>query len=88
MAATRFTTDPLAGIPPADRPWDGTRVLYLMHPSDPIVRWTPCLTFGEPDWLSEPHGRDVLKGMRWLPFVTFWQVILTAAGTRPCNPER
>lgn len=57
-------------------------------PPDPIVRWTPCLTFGEPDWLSEPHGRDVLKGMRWLPFVTFWQVILTAAGTRPGNPER
>ncbi|KAF3469894.1 hypothetical protein GL259_33240 [Streptomyces sp. Tu 3180] len=37
----RFTDDPAAGAPPADQPWDGTRVLHLTHPSDPIVRWSP-----------------------------------------------
>src|SRR5207342_1500759 len=31
----RFTNDAAAGIPPAGQPWDGSRVLYLMHPSDP-----------------------------------------------------
>ena len=70
----RFVNDPAAGIPPAGQPWDGTRVLYLMHPSDPIVWWSPHLIFSEPDWISEPAGKDVLKTMFWVPFVTFWEV--------------
>ena len=70
----RFANDPATGIPPAGQPWEGSRVLYLMHPSDPIVWWSPHLIFSQPDWISEPPGRDVLKGMFWMPFVTFWQV--------------
>jgi uncharacterized membrane protein len=70
----RFTNDPATGIPPKGQPWDGTRVLYLMHPSDPIVWWSPHLIFSQPDWISEPPGRDVLKTMFWMPFITFWQV--------------
>jgi uncharacterized membrane protein len=27
-----------------------------------------------PDWLEEPRGRDVVDAVRWIPFVTFWQV--------------
>jgi uncharacterized membrane protein len=49
-------------------------VLYLQHPSDPIVWWSPDLLFSKPDWLSERRGRDVLGSMVWLPVVTFWQV--------------
>jgi uncharacterized membrane protein len=70
----RFANDPATGIPPAGQPWEGSRVLYLMHPSDPIVWWSPHLIFSQPDWISEPPGKDVLKGMFWMPFVTFWQV--------------
>ncbi|MFI8252233.1 alpha/beta hydrolase [Streptomyces filamentosus] len=70
----RFTADPGAGTAPEGRPWDGTRVLYLMHPSDPIVWWSPDLAFSEPDWIGEAPGGDVLEGMVWIPFVTFWQV--------------
>ncbi len=70
----RFTNDASTGIPPAGQPWNGTRVLYLMHPSDPIVWWSPHLIFSQPDWISEPPGRDVLKTMFWMPFITFWQV--------------
>ncbi|MQS11046.1 hypothetical protein F7Q99_01795 [Streptomyces kaniharaensis] len=70
----RFTNDPAAGAPPADQPWTGTRVLYLMHSSDPIVWWSPHLIFNEPDWIAETPGKDVLKGIVWIPFVTFWQV--------------
>ncbi|MEU5146152.1 alpha/beta-hydrolase family protein [Streptomyces yangpuensis] len=70
----RFTDDPVTGIPPADRAWDGTRVLYLMHPSDPIVWWSPALALSEPDWIGEAPGKDVLEEMVWMPFVTFWQV--------------
>ena len=70
----RFANDPATAIPPKGQPWDGTRVLYLMHPSDPIVWWSPHLIFSEPDWISEPPGKDVLKTMFWMPFITFWQV--------------
>jgi uncharacterized membrane protein len=70
----RFATDPTTGIPPASQPWSGSRILYLMHPSDPIVWWSPHLIFNEPDWISEPPGQDVLKSMFWIPFVSFWEV--------------
>jgi uncharacterized membrane protein len=70
----RFANDPTTGIPPAGQPWSGSRILYLMHPSDPIVWWSPHLIFSEPDWISEPPGKDVLKTMFWIPFVTFWEV--------------
>jgi uncharacterized membrane protein len=70
----RFANDPTMDIPPSGQPWEGTRVLYMLHPSDPIVWWSPHLIFSKPDWISEPPGSDVLKGMFWLPFVTFWQV--------------
>jgi uncharacterized membrane protein len=70
----RFASDAAAAIPPTGQAWDGTRVLYLMHPSDPIVWWGPHLILSEPDWIGEAPGQDVLEGMVWLPFVTFWQV--------------
>jgi uncharacterized membrane protein len=70
----RFTNDVAAGVGPTSIRWDGTRVLYLQHPSDPIVWWSPRLIWDRPDWLGEPHGRDVLDSMVWIPVVTFWQV--------------
>jgi uncharacterized membrane protein len=70
----RFTNDVAAGVAPTSTRWDGTRVLYLQHPSDPIVWWSPRLIWDRPEWLGEPHGRDVLDSMVWIPLVTFWQV--------------
>jgi uncharacterized membrane protein len=70
----RFTNDVVAGAAPTSAPWNPPRVLYLQHPSDPIVWWSPRLAWDRPDWLGEPHGRDVLDAMVWIPVVTFWQV--------------
>jgi uncharacterized membrane protein len=70
----RFTTDPAADIPPKGQPWKGSRVLYAMHPSDPVVWWSPDLTFQEPDWIDDAPGKDVLWQTVWIPFVSFWQV--------------
>ncbi|WP_192918254.1 alpha/beta hydrolase [Streptomyces spectabilis] len=70
----RFTDDAGAGVPPSDAPWEGTRVLYLLHASDPIVWWGPHLTLNQPDWIGEAPGDDVLPSIFWVPFVTFWQV--------------
>jgi uncharacterized membrane protein len=58
----------------ASVPWQGTRVLFLQHPSDPIVWWSPELLFSKPDWLDERAGTDRTSAMRWYPIVTFWQV--------------
>lgn len=55
-------------------PWEGTRVLFLQHASDPVVWWSPNLLFARPDWLTEPRGADRTASMRWYPIVTFWQV--------------
>jgi uncharacterized membrane protein len=70
----RFADDATTDIPPAGQPWPASRVLYMMHPSDPIVWWSPHLIFSEPDWIGEAPGKDVLEGMFWIPLVTFWQV--------------
>lgn len=55
-------------------PWEQPRVVFWQHPSDPITWWSFDLLFNEPDWLKEPLGEDINPAMRWLPFVTFWQV--------------
>lgn len=57
-------------------PWEFPRVVFWQHASDPITWWSFDLLLHRPDWLSEPLGPDVDPGMRWLPFVTFWQVTL------------
>jgi uncharacterized membrane protein len=70
----RFAGDPTTDLSHPSGTWDRPRVVYLQHPSDPIVWWAPRLMVSRPDWLEEPRGKDVMPGMRWLPFVTFWQV--------------
>ena len=54
-------------------PWAEPRVVYWQHASDPITWWSPDLLLHQPDWLREPRGVDVDPGVRWFPFVTFWQ---------------
>ncbi|MGK9269808.1 alpha/beta-hydrolase family protein [Williamsia muralis] len=54
--------------------WDRPRMIYLQHPSDPIVWWSPELILQKPDWLKEERGYDVLDSTTWFPFVTFLQV--------------
>lgn len=54
--------------------WQYPRVVYLQHPSDPVVWWSPELIWREPDWMREAVGRDVAAGVRWWPWVAFWQI--------------
>jgi uncharacterized membrane protein len=70
----RFAGDPGGGDLDQPASWEAPRIVYLQHPSDPIVWWSPKLIVSRPDWLDEPRGADVLPAVRWLPFVTFWQV--------------
>ncbi|RBY83862.1 hypothetical protein DQ238_02030 [Geodermatophilus sp. TF02-6] len=69
----RFAGDePDLARPPTE--WLRPRALYLQHPSDPVVWWSPSLLARRPDWLVEPRGEDVSPAMSWYPIVTFWQV--------------
>ncbi len=69
----RFADDP-EDLRRPDGPWLEPRVAYLMHPTDPVVWWSPDLLFSRPDWLVEPRGNGVNPAMSWYPVVTFWQV--------------
>ncbi len=71
-------------------PWTGTRVLFLQHPSDPVVWVSLDLLFERPDWLAERPGFDRSSAMRWYPIVTFWQVtadLLSSAGSAQTSPS-
>ena len=70
-------SDDIARI--AAGPWDGTRVLFLQHASDPIVWWSPELAVSRPEWLEKPTGPDVAGDVAWFPFVTFWQTAIDMA---------
>lgn len=73
----------------AAAPWQGPRVLFLQHPSDPVVWWSSDLLFERPDWLAEPPGFDRSRAMRWYPIVTFWQVgadLTVSAGSSESSP--
>jgi uncharacterized membrane protein len=69
----RFSSGNVSTVSEHRPPWEGNRVLYLMHPSDPIVWWSPDLILNRPEWISEPPGHDVLNTI-WVPFLTFWQI--------------
>lgn len=68
--------------------WDGTKVVYLQHASDPISFFSPDLIFSKPDWLKDrQRGPDVSDRMTWVPLVTAWQVALdlAVAGSVPAG---
>ncbi|EFK55418.1 hypothetical protein HMPREF0291_10676 [Corynebacterium genitalium ATCC 33030] len=67
-----------------DNEWEFPRAVFAQHASDPIVWWDLTLLFRAPDWLKEPGSRgerapeamhvDTLQNMRWVPFITWWQI--------------
>ena len=84
----RFSRRPATSIPPEDAAWPGSRVLYLLNPSDPITWWSPDLLFSRPDWLEEERGEELLDAMHWLPVVTFWQTSVDLAMAFSMPPGR
>ena len=62
----RFADEARSGHPAGGQPWDGTRVVYLQHPSDPIVWWNPDLLLHSPTGSTSHRGPDV--STRWCGF--------------------
>ena len=72
----------------ADRratPWGPLRILYLQYPSDAITFFEPAMIWRAPAWLDGPRAPDVPRTLRWVPVVTFLQVLvdLLTATTPP-----
>lgn len=76
-AESSITVDRPAQVPtafPDGRP----RVWFLEHDGDPVVRFRPDLATERPAWLpvDGTRGRNVPPTMRWLPGITWAQVLV------------
>ena len=81
----RFTTqtDTTAD---ATAPWGPMRMIYLQYPSDAIAFFEPASFYRAPAWMANPRGPDVSPALRWVPVVTFVQLLtdmMTATTTNP-----
>jgi uncharacterized membrane protein len=56
-----------------DPSWQGPRILYIQHPSDPVTFWDVPTMWSEPDWIQDPKGYDIPARAHWFPFVTWAQ---------------
>ncbi len=54
--------------------WGPMRFVYIQHPSDPMVFFSPDLLWKEPAWLQGQRGPDVSPFLRWFPIVTCLQI--------------
>ncbi|MCH9816783.1 MAG: alpha/beta hydrolase [Actinomycetia bacterium] len=53
---------------------------FLDHDADPVTRFAKHLLRREPEWLDvAPRGRNVPSQMRWMPLVTWQQVMFDVA---------
>jgi hypothetical protein len=64
---------------PASLPQD-VQLWFLDHDADPVTRFARHLLHREPHWLQPmPRGRNVPRQMRWVPLLTWQQVMLDVA---------
>lgn len=82
VAAMPELPDPIDGALLAGPPFTGMindpglpGVTYLEHPSDPVVLVSAALAWQRPAWLDGQRLPDIAPQMRWLPFVTWLQVV-------------
>lgn len=80
-AHLRFANRPQdLDVAPSGEPygtWESPRIVYLQHASDPVVWWSPALIWRSFDWIDDLRRQpapDVIASLRWLPWVTFWQI--------------
>lgn len=59
--------------------WGTLRIVYLQYASDPITFFTPGSATRPPEWMSPPRGPDVSSDLRWIPIVSFLQLVFDMA---------
>lgn len=58
-----------------DISWGPIRLLYIQYASDPIVFFSRDMYRKEPDWMKEERAFDVSSSFKWIPIVSFFQVL-------------
>ena len=53
-----------------DPSWEGPRILYVQHGSDPVTFWNTSDFWSPPPWMDDPRAPDVPAGGPWFPIVT------------------
>ena len=56
--------------PRPDGPWTEPKVLFVQHPSDPVVHWDYSWWWRTPEWMAQPRGYDVPQESGWYPIIT------------------
>ena len=56
--------------------WGPMRILYLQYPSDPIVFFDRQTWRRRPAWMSSRNAPDLSPDLRWIPGVTFLQLVV------------
>lgn len=66
----------------------GTRVWFLEHDGDPVVRFRSDLAYRRPSWLepSGIRGRGIPEDMRWSPGITWAQVLVDTVYATDVTP--
>jgi uncharacterized membrane protein len=53
--------------------WGPMRFVYIQQASDPMIFFSPNLSYRKPEWLVGERGPDVSPYLRWYPIITFLQ---------------
>jgi uncharacterized membrane protein len=56
-----------------DSTWEGPRIVYVQHASDPVTFWGMDWLTSKPEWMDKPRGADVPPTGGWFPVVTWVQ---------------
>lgn len=51
------------------------RIVYLLHPSDPVSFWGLDVLWRPPEWMDDPRGYDAPAAARWFPLVSGAQAV-------------
>ena len=63
----------------AEADWGNMRIVFLQYSSDPIVFYDPYSVWRAPPWMNDPPAEDASQYMRFVPFVTQFQLALDMA---------
>lgn len=90
FAQVAVTIDNPAQIPErlAQCPGQHPRVWFLEHDGDPVVRFRRELLHRRPEWLPPAgrRGRGIPQDMRWMPLVTWAQVLVDTVYATDVTP--
>ena len=57
------------------QPWGNFRIVYLQYPSDAVTFFSPQSFWKKPEWMDGELPPDISSKLRYIPVVTFLQLL-------------